>query len=84
VSDQLRRSTAASADGARPQVITRINDTWVDVDWSQMETTGSASLGPVPPRLDMDELVDRVVDRIEQRVVDELERRGRRHTPGAF
>jgi hypothetical protein len=32
----------------------------------------------------LDELVDRVVERIEQRVVDELERRGRRHTPGAF
>jgi hypothetical protein len=34
--------------------------------------------------LDMDELVDAVVERIEQRVVDELERRGRRQTPGAF
>jgi hypothetical protein len=32
----------------------------------------------------LDEIVDRVVARIEQRVVDELERRGRRHTPGAF
>jgi hypothetical protein len=39
-----------------------------------------ANAGP----LDMDELVDAVVERIEQRVVDELERRGRRHTPGAF
>lgn len=30
------------------------------------------------------ELVDKVVDRIEARVVDELERRGRRHSRGAF
>jgi len=34
--------------------------------------------------LDLDELVDAVVERIEQRVVDELERRGRRLSPGAF
>jgi hypothetical protein len=32
----------------------------------------------------LDDLVDKVVERIEQRVVDELERRGRRQTPGAF
>jgi hypothetical protein len=32
----------------------------------------------------LEELVDKVVDRIERRVVDELERRGHRHTPGAF
>ncbi|MGH3263857.1 MAG: hypothetical protein ACRDNS_17910, partial [Trebonia sp.] len=32
----------------------------------------------------MSQLVDEVVDRIERRVVDELERRGRRYTPGAF
>jgi hypothetical protein len=33
---------------------------------------------------ELNELVDKVVDKIEQRVVDELERRGRRHTPGVF
>jgi hypothetical protein len=33
---------------------------------------------------ELDDLVDRVVDRIEQRVVDELERRGERHNRGAF
>jgi hypothetical protein len=32
----------------------------------------------------LDDIVDRVIERIEQRVVDELERRGRRYTPGAF
>jgi hypothetical protein len=32
----------------------------------------------------LQELVDTVVERIEAKVVDELERRGRRHTPGAF
>lgn len=33
---------------------------------------------PAPPGISVDDLVDRVVERIEQRVVDELERRGRR------
>jgi hypothetical protein len=32
----------------------------------------------------LDALVDRVVERIEQRVIDELERRGRRHSRGVF
>jgi hypothetical protein len=32
----------------------------------------------------LDELVDKVVEKIERRVVDELERRGRRYTPGVF
>ena len=32
----------------------------------------------------LDDLVDKVVERIEQRVIDELERRGRRHGSGAF
>jgi hypothetical protein len=38
--------------------------------------------GTVSERLDA--LVDRVVERIEERVVDELERRGRRHSRGVF
>lgn len=32
----------------------------------------------------LDDLVDKVVGRIERRVIDELERRGRRHRPGVF
>jgi hypothetical protein len=39
---------------------------------------------PPPPALDMDEVVERVVRKIEERVVDELERRGRRYGRGAF
>jgi hypothetical protein len=33
---------------------------------------------------ELERLVDKVVDKIEQRVIDELERRGRRHNPGVF
>lgn len=39
---------------------------------------------PVPQAAMLDVLVDAVVDRIEQRVIDELERRGRRQSWGAF
>jgi hypothetical protein len=34
--------------------------------------------------VEMDQIIDRIIDKIEQRVVDELERRGRRYTPGVF
>jgi hypothetical protein len=45
---------------------------------------------PIDPRMIIndrrwfEELVDRIVDRLELRVVDELERRGRRHGRGAY
>jgi hypothetical protein len=68
------------------QVIRRLRDG---------STAGSATqadfeIEPVTPLptttsgQDLDEFVDRVVERIEQRVVDELERRGRRYHRGAF
>jgi hypothetical protein len=33
---------------------------------------------------DFDELIDRIVAKLEQRVIDDLERRGRRHMPEVF
>ena len=55
--------------------------------------TATTPLFDAPPDLpssvrltpaELDIIADEVVERIEQRVVDELERRGRRHTPGVF
>lgn len=46
------------------------------------EPDAAAALLRDPRRLR--ELVDAIVDRIERQVVDELERRGRRHSFGAF
>jgi hypothetical protein len=42
--------------------------------------------GPVArsPGSDLDALVSRLVDALEDRVLQELERRGRRGTPGVF
>lgn len=34
--------------------------------------------------IDLDELVERVADKLEQRVIEELERRGRRNFPEVF
>ncbi|MEO9137809.1 MAG: hypothetical protein ABI345_01955, partial [Jatrophihabitans sp.] len=53
---------------------------------SPMEDFGFP-MSVAPPRMgrpELDLIVDSVVERIEQRVIDELERRGRRHTPGVF
>jgi hypothetical protein len=42
------------------------------------------SVTEVPRGVQLDELVDAVVERIERKVVDELERRGQRRGWGAF
>ncbi len=42
---------------------------------------------PVSPAMrarDFDELIDRIVAKLEQRITDDLERRGRRHLPEVF
>lgn len=44
---------------------------------------GEPTAGSLTPE-QLDDLVDRVVERIEDRVVEELERRGRRRMPGVF
>ncbi len=52
----------------------------VSASWTAPDDPGGRTLDPEV----MDELVDRVVERIEGRVVEELERRGRRGLPGVF
>jgi hypothetical protein len=50
--------------------------------YGQYQASGPERFEMEPYQLD--DIVDRVIQRIEQRVVDELERRGRRYTPGVF
>ncbi|MHB1490181.1 MAG: hypothetical protein ACYCTH_06730, partial [Cellulomonas sp.] len=52
----------------------------VSASWSAPDDPDARALSPEV----MDDLVDRVVERIEGRVVEELERRGRRGMPGVF
>jgi hypothetical protein len=47
-------------------------------------TLGQDSVSGTTAQVDIDEIVERVIEKIEQRVVDELERRGRYNSDGAF
>jgi hypothetical protein len=42
------------------------------------------TVSPADLKTELDKMVDRIVEALEQRVIDELERRGRRHHPGVF
>jgi hypothetical protein len=42
------------------------------------------AVSPAMKSRDFDELIDRIVAKLEQRVMDDLERRGRRHLPEVF
>jgi len=71
---ELVRRAALAGAAQQPQVIRRF------VDEAPVVKQASAV-----PRSDvLDEIVDAVASLIEQRVVDELERRGRRHSPEVF
>ena len=48
-----------------------------------LDPVGPVGADAIPAR-QLEEIVDKVVEKIEQRVINELERRGRRHTPGVF
>jgi hypothetical protein len=68
-----------------PAVIRRLHET------GSGSETGLPGSGPedepVSPAMhsrDFDELIDRIVAKLEQRVIDDLERRGRHHMPEVF
>jgi hypothetical protein len=65
-----------------PQVLSAFDSQPESQSYGEYRSTGPDRYEMEPYQLD--EIVDRVIQRIEQRVVDELERRGRRYTPGAF
>ena len=59
----------------------------VTIDELQVSTFQEPGPDDAPTALsasDLDEIVERVVNKIEHRVVDELERRGRHYSPGVF
>ncbi len=71
---ELVRRAALTGVAQQPQVIRRFVD-----EAPVVKQTGTVLRSDV-----LDELVDKVASLIEQRVVDELERRGRRHSPEVF
>lgn len=67
-----------------PAVIRRLRES---ASSSEPEFTGfdrDESTSPAMRSRDFDELIDRIVAKLEQRVIDDLERRGRRHMPEVF
>jgi hypothetical protein len=68
-----------------PSVIRRLRESGGDSD---PQFTGfepdEGSVSPAMRSRDFDELIDRIVAKLEQRITDDLERRGRRHLPEVF
>jgi len=71
---ELVRRVALAGAAQQPQVIRRFVD-----EAPAVNQAGTVNRSDV-----LDELADQVATLIEQRVVDELERRGRRHSPEVF
>ena len=67
-----------------PAVIRRLRESGggSEPQFTGVEADESAS--PAMRARDFDELIDRIVAKLEQRVIDDLERRGRRHMPEVF
>lgn len=81
--NQPQRRHAHGPD--EPSVIRRFRESGAE---SQAQFTGfeatDESASPAMRARDFDELIDRIVAKLEQRITDDLERRGRRHLPEVF
>jgi hypothetical protein len=82
-SNQPSRMHAHGAD--EPAVIRRLreSESSSDTGFTGFEADDE-STSPAMRSRDFDELIDRIVAKLEQRVLDDLERRGRRHMPEVF
>jgi hypothetical protein len=81
-SNQPQRMHSDGPD--EPAVIRRLRES---ASSSEPEFPGfdrDESPSPAMRSRDFDELIDRIVAKLEQRVIDDLERRGRRHMPEVF
>ena len=82
-SNDLQHFHASGPD--EPAVIRRLRESGGS---TEPQFTGyhsdDESASPAMRSRDFDELIDRIVAKLEQRVIDDLERRGRRHMPEVF
>lgn len=67
-----------------PSVIRRFRESGGSFEPELGFEAGDESASPAMRSRDFDELIDRIVAKLEQRVIDDLERRGRRHMPEVF
>ncbi|MEO6504146.1 MAG: hypothetical protein ABIQ09_19845 [Jatrophihabitantaceae bacterium] len=66
-----------------PAVIRRLHESGGEPQFTGFERDED-SVSPAMRSRDFDELIDRIVAKLEQRITDDLERRGRRHLPEVF
>ncbi len=66
-----------------PAVIRRLRESGGESQFTGFEPD-EHSVSPAMRSRDFDELIDRIVAKLEQRITDDLERRGRRHLPEVF
>lgn len=74
------------AHGAdEPPTIRRLHESPGSAEFSMRgHDAADDSQSPAMRARDFDELIDRIVAKLEQRITDDLERRGRRHLPEVF
>jgi hypothetical protein len=66
-----------------PAVVRRLHESGGEPRFTGFEPDED-SVSPAMRSRDFDELIDRIVAKLEQRITDDLERRGRRHLPEVF
>jgi len=82
--EQFQHSHGAGGP-AEPPVIRRLHESGGTSDASfPGYDADEESSSPAMRARDFDELIDRIVAKLEQRITDDLERRGRRHLPEVF
>jgi hypothetical protein len=82
--DQLR-SAHERGGPPEPSVIRRLRESGGDPsEQFAGHQPDEATASPAMKSRDFDELIDRIVAKLEQRILDDLERRGRRHMPEVF
>lgn len=77
---------AHGADGPpEPPTIRRLHESGGSAEFpTPGHDAADDSASPAMRARDFDELIDRIVAKLEQRITDDLERRGRRHLPEVF
>jgi len=69
---------------AEPAVVRRFLDGTPFQELPEQQHAPAGEQSPAMRARDFDELIDRIVAKLEQRVLEDLERRGRRSMPEVF
>lgn len=70
--------------GHEPAVIRRFRQPGSEPEPHLSDHSGENEISPAMRARDFDELIDRIVAKLEHRILEDLERRGRRGMPEVF